>query len=292
MNEFKLPKLEGNKPVGPDIIYFSCDPKYWHEYGFYLAKSTIHFNPDIFLHIHILYNNKIEPITKINGYKITYSYECVDDNFVNSLILTHDKGLLSQGYKILETINEKVIKRKIYFASARFIRMKELFKDKQHVLQLDADGLCRKNFSIDEFRETTKLPSAMRKPKDPDTLIASAITPGTGIESAKFKKELANKMTEIFTKPIYWFIDQTVLREVFRKIKFESIPYKWNAWGFKDFDIFSTAKGRKKNNWRYLDRKVNWLTINEQKEYIRNTSEERKQRFLRKKQKKLLWLKK
>ena len=49
MIEFKLPKLEGNKPVGPDIIYFSCDPKYWHEYGFYLAKSTIHFNPDIFL---------------------------------------------------------------------------------------------------------------------------------------------------------------------------------------------------------------------------------------------------
>ena len=81
-------------------------------------------------------------------------------------------------------------------------------------------------------------------------------------------------------------------KKPFSKIKFESIPYKWNAWGFKDFDIFSTAKGRKKNNWRYLDRKVNWLTINEQKEYIRNTSEERKQRFLRKKQKKLLWLKK
>ena len=62
------------------------------------------------------------------------------------------------------------------------------------------------------------------------------------------KTDLAEQMTKTFAGEIYWFIDQVVLKKVFSKFKFESIPYHWNAWGFKPADIFSTAKGKKKND--------------------------------------------
>jgi hypothetical protein len=282
MTEFKLPKLEGDKSSGSHIIYYSCDPNYWNDYGIYLAKSTTFYNPDVYLHIHILFNNKVEHINKLNDPKISYSYELVTDKFLNSLKLTSNTYYRTRSYDLLHTKDEKIVKQKIYFASIRFIRIKELFKNSQHVLQLDADGLCRKKFNLTDFEKITKLPSAMRKPKDPNTLIASCITPGTGIESSKFKTNLAVQMTTAFAGEIYWFIDQVILKKVFSKFKFESIPYHWNAWGFKPADIFSTAKGKKKNNWRYLDVRANWLDKKARKEYILNCTEGRKRNLLNK----------
>jgi|TARA_B100000959_G_scaffold265803_1_gene307643 hypothetical protein len=284
MTDFKLPKLEGDVCLGQHIIYFSCDPKYWENHGIYLVKSTAHYNPHISIHVHILFNNKEVTINKFIGKNnnITYSYEFVTDKFLKTLKLSSNDYYKKRSHTLLNTNSEKIIKQKIYFASARFIRMKELFSDYQYVLQLDADGLCRKKFTIDDFEKITNSPSAMRKPKDPSTLIASCITPGTGKEGSKFKTDLTEQMTKTFAGEIYWFIDQVVLKKVFSKFKFESIPYHWNAWGFKPADIFSTAKGKKKNNWRYLDVRANWLDKKARKEYILNCTEDRKRNLLNK----------
>ena len=49
--------IEGDLPINKqNIIYFSCDPKYWAEYGQYLAKSTLHFNHhQVHVHVHLIY---------------------------------------------------------------------------------------------------------------------------------------------------------------------------------------------------------------------------------------------
>ena len=71
-------------------------------------------------------------------------------------------------------------------------------------------------------------------------------------------------MIVAFTKEIYWFVDQDVLRDTMTEWAnmgetFEYIPYQWNAWGQKRYDIFSTGKGNKKNDRRFKAAQLNWL---------------------------------
>jgi len=71
-------------------------------------------------------------------------------------------------------------------------------------------------------------------------------------------------MIDAFKKPIYWFIDQHVLKDILDKRNFESIPYHWNSWGLKSAgEIFSTAKGTKKYGHRYKTLKYTWFTDKE-----------------------------
>ena len=93
-------------------------------------------------------------------------------------------------------------------------------------------------------------------------------TPGIGFAGSEFKTELANKMIDAFKKPIYWFIDQHVLKEILDKRNFESIPYHWNSWGLKSGgEVFSTAKGKKKYGHRYKNLKYTWFTDKEKLRY-------------------------
>ena len=73
----KLP-LEGDLPTNKqNIIYFSCDPKYWAEYGQYLAKSTLHFNHhQVHVHVHLMYEqDEHNPKNYIRDPSITYTFE-------------------------------------------------------------------------------------------------------------------------------------------------------------------------------------------------------------------------
>ena len=54
--------------------------------------------------------------------------------------------------------------------------MNKLFDHYQHVLQIDADGICRNTFAIHDFKRITRQPCAMRKPKDQSVYIASCIS--------------------------------------------------------------------------------------------------------------------
>ena len=94
------------------------------------------------------------------------------------------------------------------------------------------------------------------KIKDPSVFIASAICLGTGQNGVMFRELFSKRMIEAFEKEIYWYVDQDVLRNVMREWEtagrpWGKIPYKWNAWGQKRHDIFSTGKGDKKNDKRF-----------------------------------------
>ena len=73
----KLP-IEGDLPVNKqNIIYFSCNPKYWVEYGQYLAKSTLYYNHhQVHVHVHIMYEQEEHnPKNYISDPGITYTFE-------------------------------------------------------------------------------------------------------------------------------------------------------------------------------------------------------------------------
>ena len=105
----------------------------------------------------------------------------------------------------------------------------------------------------------------MPKPKDASVFIASAITLGLKQEGLEFRDLFSQRMIEAFEKGCYWFVDQDVLKNVIiewvtdRKKEYNKIPYKWNSWGLKRDDVFSTGKGGKKNDKRYKSAQLPWL---------------------------------
>ena len=161
--------IEGDLPINKqNIIYFSCDPKYWAEYGQYLAKSTLHFNHhQVHVHVHLIYEqDEHNPKDYISDPGITYTFERHPKDFYDQFRLDTKNSLFGRGMEICNTRQHDEFKQKIYWSSRRFMIMDKLFDTHQHVLQLDADGLCRVTFALHHYQRITKTPSAMRKPKD------------------------------------------------------------------------------------------------------------------------------
>tara|TARA_B100001057_G_scaffold111625_2_gene109750 strand:- start:595 stop:1443 length:849 start_codon:yes stop_codon:yes gene_type:complete len=264
--------IQGDKPENKQcIIYYSCDPQYWAEHGQYLARSTLYYNgKQSHIHVHMIYEEGQEHSMKhlIKNPSITYTFERHPKDFYDQFELNKQHPVFARGPEICQTKNDYDLKRKIYLSSARFMLMNKLFDHYQHVLQIDADGICRNTFAIHDFKRITRQPCAMRKPKDRSVYIASCISPGIGSAGSEFKTELANKMIDAFKKPIYWFIDQHVLKDILDTRNFESIPYHWNSWGLKSGgEVFSTAKGKKKYGHRYKNLKYTWFTDKEKLRY-------------------------
>lgn len=182
--------------------------------------------------------------------------------------------MFNRGPEICNTKSDDELKRKIYLSSARFFYFDKFFERYQHILQLDADGISRERVPLHEFKQITRFPAAMRKPKDPSVYIASCVTPGIADLGDKFKKELSTNMIEAFKKPIYWFVDQHVLKQLLDAREFISIPYKWNSWGLKSGgEIFSTAKGNKKYGFRYKALKYAWFDDKDKLKFHKNISD-------------------
>lgn len=277
---FDQQNIQGDLPYGkPNTIYYSCDPIYWAEHGQYLARSTLSLNKKnlIHVHVHMIYEHNQEHKIKnlIEDENITYTYEIHSKDFYDQFELAKDNPIFSRGPEICGTKTDEELKRKIYLSSARFFYFDKFFERYQHTLQLDADGIARERIPLLEFKKITSFPAAMRKPKDPSVYIASCITPGTADQGDQFKKELSKSMIEAFKKPIYWFVDQHVLKKLLDARKFDSIPYKWNSWGLKSGgEIFSTAKGTKKYGFRYKALKYAWYNDKEKLQFHKNKAEE------------------
>jgi len=182
-----------------------------------------------------------------------------------SKLTNPSKKRMKEGQHIFKTDDLDYIARRTYLASVRFMRIAHLFKyDSQHILQVDCDTVLRNGFFQNEFQDLTRHVCVMPKPKDPSVFIASAICLGTGQNGIMFRELFSKRMIEAFEKEIYWYVDQDVLRNVMREWNTEgrpwgNIPYKWNAWGQKRHDIFSTGKGDKKNDKRFKSAQLNWL---------------------------------
>jgi hypothetical protein len=277
--EFDKLHIGGDLPIKKShVIFFSCDPAYWAEHGQYLARSTLSLNKKnlIHIHVHMIYeHNQTHNLENlIRDENITYTYETHSEGFYDQFQLAKDHPKFSRGPEICNTKSDDELKRKIYLSSARFFYFDRFFEKFQHVVQLDSDGIARERIPLHEFKLISSWPAAMRKPKDPSVYIASCVTPGIGEPGDKFKKELSQNMIEAFKKPIYWFVDQHVLKKLLDAREFVSIPYKWNSWGLKSGgEIFSTAKGNKKYGFRYKALKYAWFDDKDKLKFHKNMSD-------------------
>lgn len=256
MPQFNIPTLQGQNPTAKHIIFVSCDDIYYVQHVVPLIKSIVLQVDFIHVHIHVITYKDI-PET-INHPRLTFSWEKIDKDFIDSIVLS--PKTFGDAERILELTDRYKIKEKIYFSCARFLRCAELFKPAQYVLQIDADAILNQPFTKEDFIDLTEHPRGMRKPKDPNTIIASCISFGRGEAGEKFRNNFSNLLFEEFDKGAYWFMDQICLRKAFENINFETINQRWCSWGIKKRDIFSTAKGKKKNKPRYLEKVDKWRT--------------------------------
>jgi len=265
---FNLPKLKGTlcPPNSQHVIFFSCDYDYFDRHGYALANSINSTLSWVHVHVHIINEGNIDHtiLTQLQETrKFTYTYEDIPQNFYTNML--KNKSRMSEGIDIFKTRDIDYIARRTYLACVRFMRLYELFpSENQYVLQLDCDSILRNGFHMNEFVRITATPAVMPKPKDRAVFIASALGLGTGPESTQFKKLFSQTLLHQFEKGCYWFIDQDVLKSVVGEWKkqgnyIREIGYKWNAWGIKKDDIFSTGKGSKKEDLKFKRAQYKWL---------------------------------
>lgn len=241
MQHFKLPEIQLETNSLNNLIFFSCDTVYYALYGKALIKSILGRNSWLGVHCHIIVKNS--SIQKYNDPRVSYSFEYIDDDFINTINFQESSTSLTKYDAVLDA-------EKTYYACARFMQIDKIFPDtSKRILQVDCDSLLFKDFSKLEFEDLTNNVRAMRKPKTPEKIIASCLSLGSGTQGLNFRKTLSLKLFDEFSTRAYWFIDQIVLQEVFEDIQSEPIPLHWNHWSFKKrHSYFRTGKGNKKSN--------------------------------------------
>lgn len=253
MQHFKLPEVYGNQSPFNDVIFFSCDEKYYEIYGIALIKSIIDQINWISVHCHVIHEGN-KSINYFQHPRVTHTWEIIDNQFINSIPYdpTKSVGLTKSNLEISPKI--------VYFACCRFMQIDKIFTGNKRILQIDCDTILFNPFNKQAFYEITNGVRAMRKPKTPEKIIASTLSLGYGEEGNKFRKFLADQMLQEFAKGCYWFVDQVVLQNIFSQMKFEPIPQNWNTWSFKKKQaFFRTGKGNKKEtNEIYLDQVAFW----------------------------------
>jgi len=265
---FKLPKIQGTKcPTNQQyVIYFSCDYDYFDRHGFALQQSINRTVSWVQVHCHIINEGNIdhEVLSSIQArYNFTYTWEDVNLDFYKNI--PKNKIRMKEGMDIFKTKDLDFIARRTYLASTRFMQCAKLFpSENQNILQIDCDSILRNGFHMSDFQVITNTPAVMPKPKDTGVFIASALSFGRGPEGTLFKNRLSQRMIQEFEKGCYWFVDQDILKKVVldwraEERSIQNIGYKWNAWGIKKDDVFSTGKGNKKETLKFKRAQYKWL---------------------------------
>ena len=252
-----LPPLEGIRPRSQRMIYVSSDMVYYDLYVRPLIHSVVRQISWIHVHVHLILDQA--PPTDLEAHeRVTHSWEIINPIFLERMPMSASTARNEMNMRMLKTVDATEIKKKIYYSCARFLRMAELFGPGQQVLQIDADTILQGAFVPEEFDSVTMSPRAMRKPKDPGTLIASCIGLGTGLAGQQFREHFRDLLLATFDRGAYWFMDQDCLREAFRDIEFETIDILWCSWGNKRGMRFFTGKGDKKHQSDFLNKVESW----------------------------------
>ena len=244
IKDFKLPKVHFFNYPDNNIIYFSCDEQYFMSYGTALINSIIYQMDWISVHVHLILRKNFNINRFIDHNRVSYSYEIIDDCFLDTIPFSIDT------YYSLDKHNINLTPEIVYYSCARFMQLPYIFPtSKFRILQIDCDSLLFNPFTIKDFAWLTSSVKIMRKPKDTHKIIASALSFGKGENGFNSRNIVANKLKLNFTKKAYWFIDQVTLQDIFNNnlINYSVMPQHWNTWSFKKKTaFFRTGKGKKK----------------------------------------------
>ena len=261
-----LPKIQGSLDQKGFFIYAAADSIYFEQYGIPLINSTLR-NTKFGIHLHI-YNptdKQIKFLEKTD--RVSYTYEIFDKNLFKEAIDFWNKPDLIEPFlsRRKRTIGLKQYSDsaditawifKTYYACMRFVRLAEIIREPRRFLEIDVDGVVRKNFQVD-FPDDEKRDFYLyeKEKKDPKTgqmnkngHLAGAILYTDKVGSLNFIRDLAERIKiQIENNNIYWFLDQECLDSAIPSYKKGILPITYIDWQMRPESAIWNAKGKRKH---------------------------------------------
>ena len=187
-------------------ILIGCDDQYYQDWGVTLIKSLRHFVPWINIHCHIVNPKSYTPI--------------------DGVIYSMEQGNQALGY----------------LQAVRFLQTHQYKSDR--LMVIDADSICTRSFTKQEFDDITEGVTVLRHPKAPRWLC------GLMASNNPDFWDTYDSLLQCET----WAIgrDQVILEDMTRHFKFNDCGPTWMKIGKPGNAIFQTLKGPQKQNPKYL----------------------------------------
>ena len=199
-------------------ILVAVDQKYYDDWAITLLKS-IHINcPDIKLRCHV-----VNPINLSTLNFVEYTTEEIE----------------------FENDDSKIA----YLQAARFLAVSKI-PTTESVLTLDADTICCKNFTKEEFIDLFDKQNILTTNKKPDRLLCGFVS----FSSDNFRYEYTELLNSDPISKWQPGRDQAVLAKLKDRFNFIPVGRKWMSIGKNGRgSIFLTLKGDQKTTNKYLE---------------------------------------
>jgi hypothetical protein len=226
------PSLTGQEAV---LLFSACDMGYL-EYAISLILSVDMFSPGQTFILHLInpdqtgFDQFDKFTTQLQNTTVYLSYETTDLSG-----LTEDQ-------------------QKAYYASARFLQLKNLLADyATPVFSIDADSLVMNPIDLDFSDKTDAEIILVRRDAVPGRAEHLAVATGSiwmaPVEHViKFLETVASDIDQAFEEgSLAWFVDQKVfylrMKEALKTVHFYNIKQKYADWHFHDSGILWAGKG-------------------------------------------------
>ena len=232
-------KTKGDNPTG-DVLFASCDSRYFLEHGPAFMMSAIKFNENLHLHIVNPSDQAKELKSSCSRFKnLTFSYENTDLNGLDP---------------------------RTYYACNRFIVAPYVLHHAHRVMILDVDNYLMNEMIWPEPEYDAGL--FIRDPlpgtsgwEQESTHVAAGIVYLDMRKAISFAIDVSNKLKK--SKNFVWFVDQNVLWKCYNHWKEELNILQFERhimdWEFKHGTMLWTGKGpRKYDNKTYVKQKDNY----------------------------------
>jgi hypothetical protein len=200
-------------------ILIACDQKYYDKWGIELLKSTRYYNPSSWLAVHCHIVNPRLGFEQVKD--VNYTTEKYDNPSIE------------------------------YLQSVRFLVASDKFSTEQ-VMILDADTVCTREFSQQDFNFVTSNVTVLKHHKQAalHTWLCGLVTLGTG----NFRHEFADKLSNSLVSSWKYGHDQDVLNSLSDKYSFNEATTDWMCMGKQNpKSVFLTLKGTHKLNPKYTN---------------------------------------
>lgn len=250
-----LPAIQGTLEQKDFFFYVAADSVYFQRFGIALVNS-IERNTGYGIHVH-LYDptpNDLDFCSKHT--RVSYTWEnLLPDQFDSTLAFWSRSDLpepyLSRRNKMLglkqftDSADLSKWLRKTYFACMRFVRMAEFITEPRRFLEIDIDGLVRKDF-LTKFYDDEQFDFYLYEKKKGGHL-AGAILYTDKNATAEFIKSMAGSIrAEIEKDNIYWFLDQHILDQTISGYRRGLLPISYIDWHMQPDSAIWSAKGKRK----------------------------------------------
>jgi hypothetical protein len=251
-----IPPLQGKLEQSNFFIYAAADAGYFDHYGIPLINSIIQ-NTSHGVHLH-LYNPRPDQILFCQQHnRVSVTWETVTDQQFQSAFDFWSPDVIPDPYmgrkrKMLglkqyelkgnDRESLRIWLWKTYYACMRFVRIAELVQTPTRFLEIDVDGVVRKDFDYNLSGHDFYL---YQKAKGGH--LAGSILFTESSQSLNFLKELGQViLKEISQDNIYWFLDQHSLDNIIPKYNRGLLPINYIDWHMQPDSAIWSAKGKRK----------------------------------------------